>query len=85
MKALATYRSAVGGRFDVRVTSFHVGIESFRGSSHCRFAAGGDPPPDGRSIDPCVLLNGQERCGAVGGWGLVFPPEDIERIAQCLR
>ena len=85
MQGLARYRNSVAQRFDTRVNAFHVGVESYRGSQHCRFGAAGTPPPDGTVVDPCVLLNGREHCGEAEGSLLVFPEELSEQIQRCLN
>ncbi len=83
--ALASYRSEVANRFDVRVASFKVSVESFSGARHCLFEAVGRPPPDGRVVSPCVVLNGQQRCGEPGPNGVTFSPELAEDIRACLQ
>lgn len=82
--ALATYRADVAGRFDVRVASFKIAVESFSGARHCVFPVLGTPPPDGRIVSPCVLLNGQERCGHTVPDGVEFPLEVAEDLRACL-
>ncbi len=84
-QALATYRSAVGGRFDMRIDSFHVGIESYRGASRCVFGVGGVPPPDGRKVSNCVEINGQKHCGTVQPDGVRFEPGVAKTIRACLN
>jgi len=83
--ALATYRSDVAGRFDVRVASFKVSLESFSGARHCIFNVAGKPPPDGRLVSPCVQLNGQERCGTPQPDGVRFAPDVADDIRACLQ
>ena len=85
LQALARYRSRVASRYDTRVEAFRIGIESFRGTSHCRFGAAGTPPPDGTVVDPCVRINGASRCGEANGALLGFEPSVIETIRACLR
>lgn|GEM_PF-1496621 len=82
--ALATYRADVASRFDVRVASFKVALESFSGARHCVFPIAGKPPPDGRVVSPCIQLNGQERCGTPGPAGVEFAPNIAEDIRACL-
>lgn len=82
--ALAGYRSTVAGRFDVRIESFKVGIESFRGPVHCVFGAGGLRPPDGRTVSSCVEINGVSHCGEEEPGGLRFSPEIAAKIRACL-
>jgi hypothetical protein len=82
--ALASYRSDVASRFDVRVASFRVSLESFAGARHCVFPIAGTPPPDGRVVSPCVLLNGQERCGTPEAEGVVFAPDVAADLRACL-
>lgn len=82
--ALASYRSNVAARFDFRVESFRVSIESFRGHRVCQFSLAGAPPPDGRLISPCVDINGQQSCGDAGAGGVTFTPEVVEHLRSCL-
>jgi hypothetical protein len=82
--ALATYRADVASRFDVRVASFKIAVESFSGARHCVFPVLGTPPPDGRIVSPCVELNGQERCGNTVLGGVEFSPEVAEDLRACL-
>jgi len=82
--ALATYRSAVASRYDVRVESFHVGIESFRGAHSCIFTVTGTPPPDGRVLSPCVEIDSQQQCGEPSADGTRFSPDAAATIRTCL-
>jgi len=82
--ALASYRADVAGRFDVRVASFKVALESFSGARHCIFNIAGKPPPDGRVVSPCVMLNGQERCGTPEAEGVRFAPDVADDLRACL-
>lgn len=84
MMALAAYRTEVAQRFDVRVASFSVGVESFRGATSCIFGATGAPPADGRIVDPCVVVNGQSQCGTPEPGGVRFPPAVARQLAACL-
>ena len=85
LQALARYRSSVADRFDTRVNAFHVGVESFRGTQHCRFGAAGTPPPDGSVVDRCVLLNGTDVCGVGQSKLLVFEQKAAQQIKNCLQ
>ena len=85
LQGLARYRSRIAARYDTRVESFHVGIDSYRGPNHCRFGAAGPQPPDGTLVNGCVQLNGSERCGVSGGSGLHFESDAAETIRACLR
>ncbi|RME28261.1 MAG: hypothetical protein D6798_02790 [Deltaproteobacteria bacterium] len=82
--ALANYRSGVASRFDLRVESFSIGIESFRGPHSCLFGATGPAPPDGRVVSPCVEVDGQQRCGEPGPDGVAFDPAVAKIIRSCL-
>lgn len=82
--ALARYRSHIGGNYDLRVESFHVGIESFRGPHSCIFGVAGEPPPDGRLVSPCVQLDGAEVCGTTVAGGVRFEPAAVKQIRRCL-
>lgn len=83
-RALAAYRSAVAGRYDLRVENFEVGIESFRGPHSCVFKAGGKPPPDGRLVSPCVEVDNRVHCGRPEARDVVFPRDIARKIANCL-
>ncbi|MFT5586498.1 MAG: hypothetical protein ACI9VR_004097 [Cognaticolwellia sp.] len=83
--ALAVYRDHVSNRFDLRVQSFRIGLDFFRGPVHCGIRAGGDPPPDGRLVSPCVLVNGEEKCGRPTAQGVVFQADARTQIARCLQ
>ena len=85
MQALARYRSAVAARFDTRVQAFKIGLESFRGSEHCRFGVAGEPPPDGTVLDLCVQINGQARCGEAIAGGVEFDEQTAGTIRACLN
>ena len=85
LQGLARYRSRVGGRYDTRVEAFYVGIDSYRGSNHCRFSAVGPQPPDGTMVNGCVQLNGVEQCGVPTGGGIRYEREVADAIRACLR
>ena len=82
--ALASYRSDVSSRFDIRIESFEVALESFSGARHCVFPIVGKSPPDGRLLSPCVWLNGQERCGTPKPEGVLFSPDVASDLRACL-
>jgi len=83
--ALARFRDAVAGRYDMRVGSFHVGIEANHGMVRCVFGVTGTPPPDGRQVSQCVTVNGTEHCGVAQEYGLRFDAGVAATIRQCLR
>jgi len=83
-RALATYRSQVAARFDFRIESFEIGIESFRGASGCILRSAGGPPPDGTVVSPCVEINGAEHCGVAEASGTRFAPEIVKKLGVCL-
>lgn len=83
-EALSTYRSAAGSRFDVRLASFKVAIESFSGARHCVIPVAGRPP-DGTLVSPCVEINGEERCGTPGPTGVSFAPDVAADLRACLQ
>ena len=85
MQGLATYRSTVSARYDMRVESFHVGIESYRGPMRCVFGVGGLPPPDGKTVSNCVEINGQSHCGEQEPGGFRFTSEVAAKIRDCLN
>jgi hypothetical protein len=81
--ALASYRSNVAARFDFRVESFRVGIESYRGHRICQLSLAGPPPPDGALISPCVDINGHQHCGESAVDGVTFSTEAAEHLRAC--
>ena len=83
-KALAAYRSTVAGRFDYRVESFRVRLESYRGARVCQFLLAGAPPPDGSLISPCVSVNGQKQCGEPSEAGVLFSAAVAADVRACL-
>ena len=83
MRALAVYRDTVAGRFDIRVRSFRIGIEGFRGPRHCLAVPAGQPPPDGRTVSPCVAVNGGDVCGRPEGELTRFTTADLQKVAGC--
>ncbi len=82
--ALARYRSAVAARFDLRVESFSVAIESVRSGRACTFRVAGPPPPDGRLVSPCVHINGADRCGEPTPEGVRFAADAAADVRACL-
>lgn len=82
--ALATYRSTIASRFDFRVESFRVSLESYRGARVCQLTLAGKPPPDGRLISPCVTVNGQKQCGQPTEAGVTFSAAVASDIRACL-
>jgi len=85
LQALARYRDAVSGRYDTRIAAFRIGIDSYRGVTHCRFGAAGTLPPDGTVVDGCVLVNGRPECGLVTEAGQEFSEEMVGRLRECLK
>lgn len=83
-RALAAYRNDIAGRYDLRLQSFTVGIESFRGADACVFGVAGTPPPDGSVVSPCVVVAGQQQCGQPEAEGVRFTPEVARAIRGCL-
>jgi hypothetical protein len=82
--ALANYRSDLAARFDYRIQSFRVRLFSVRGLRSCIFDITGLAPPDGRTISPCVIIDGIEHCGQPGAAGVSFEPDVARDIAVCL-
>lgn len=60
--ALARYRDAVSGSYDIRIRSFRIMIEGRNSKAMCVLRAAGQHPPDGSTFSPCVELNGHETC-----------------------
>jgi len=82
--ALAAYRSQIAAQFDFRVESFRVSLESYRGARVCQLVLAGQPPPDGRLISPCVMVNNQKQCGQPKASGVSFPPGVAADVRACL-
>ena len=82
--ALGTYRDALAARFDLRIASFRIGLETYRGPTHCRFGAAGTHPPDGTVVSPCVLINGIEHCGLPEAGGVRFDTTPADQLEVCL-
>jgi len=82
--ALAVYRDDLASRYDLRIQSlFSIGVDLYRGPVHCAVGPAGDPPPDGRTVSPCVEVNGQEVCGMPAAGRVAFQPSDWKRLAAC--
>lgn len=69
-RALAGYRDAVAGAFDLRVASFR-GEVRLPGQPACTLRLGGGFPPDGSRWHPCVELGDRTVCADGGDDGLV--------------
>lgn len=82
--ALAAWRSGVAARTDYRLESFAVELESVRGTDACVLGLVGDPPPDGRTLSPCVEITGTLVCGAPEAAGVRFPPAAAAALRRCL-
>ena len=82
--ALASYRSDLAARFDIRIQNFRVRLFSVRGLTSCLFDVTGTSPPDGRTLSPCVHVNGIEHCGQPGPEGVTFQPDVARNVALCL-
>ena len=85
LQGLARFRDAVASRYDTRVAAFRIGVDSYRGTTHCRIGASGPLPPDGTVVDACVLINSQRVCGTPSATGVAFDEATIEALQQCLR
>ncbi len=83
-RALAAYRKDIASRFDLRVASFDIGIESFRGAHTCVFTEAGPPVPAGEVVSPCVVVDGERVCGEAGEAGVRFPAATARTIRDCL-
>jgi len=84
LAALAKYRSAIAGRFDLRVDTFKILLLASKGSHVCVLGAAGPMPPDGSLVSPCVEVDGSEVCGNAAADGVQFPEESQRIIQQCL-
>ncbi len=83
--ALAAYRDAIAGRFDIRIQSFVVGLDRTKGPAQCRIGIGGTPPPDGSELDPCLTLNGKKACGSQTPAGLLFEADALTVLRRCFQ
>lgn len=81
---LAAYRAELAGRFDLRLASFRVELESVRGAQMCVVGITGAHPADGSLISPCVEINGQQRCGQPEAGGVRFSEEVGASLRRCL-
>ena len=87
--SLATYREAVAGRYDLRLSSFRTRLRVARQSDACMFELTGQFPPDGSTWSSCVAFEGlPERCQVDRAIGvtLLETPTDAMRapLAACL-
>jgi hypothetical protein len=82
--ALATYRNSLSGQYDVRLSSFVIGVDFYRGPVHCRIGPAGEPPPDGTRVSPCPVVNGAETCGTPTSEGVRFAADALDKLASCL-
>ena len=85
LQGLARFRDAVASRYDTRVAAFRIGVDSYRGTTHCRIGASGPLPPDGTVVDACVLINSQRICGTPAAGGVAFDESTIEALQHCLK
>lgn len=81
---LAAYRAELAGRFDLRLASFRVELESVRGARMCVLGITGQHPADGRLISPCVEINGLQHCGQPEAGGVRFAPDVADDLRRCL-
>ncbi len=81
---MAAYRSELAGRFDLRLASFRVELESVRGAQMCVVGITGAHPADGTLISPCVEINGLQRCGQPEAGGVRFPEDVADTLRRCL-
>ena len=87
--SLAAYRDAIGGHFDLRVSSFRIGVSLFKGPHLCTLWAAGQFPPDGTTWSGCVGMGGVEQCAIDDRRApltvLPFDGEDRRYLASCTR
>ena len=81
-RALADYRNDVGGRFDMRLLSFGIGLDLL-GPQTCKVEVGGALPPDGSELATCLLVGEERLCGEAQGQRLVFSAADWTRVGPC--
>ncbi|MDP6932277.1 MAG: hypothetical protein QGG40_05140, partial [Myxococcota bacterium] len=88
-RALGTFRNDLAARKDLRIGSFRIGLESYRGTTVCIFGATGPHPQDGSRVDPCVEIVGRKHCGEVetGAAGSASPKglRFEEHVAKAIR
>ena len=85
--ALANYRDALSGLYDMRIGSFevHVNIASSSGNQ-CTVRAQGTHPPDGTGFSPCVDLDGTAHCGDLAAANpavITFGAGDRSALRSC--
>lgn len=84
--ALATYRDAIAASYDLRVQSlFSIGVDLFRGARLCELEPVGEPPPDGRTVSPCPVVNGEAICGTPEAGGVRFSDEAWGKVSGCFK
>ena len=81
--ALAQYRETIASRYDIRVASFQVGIETIGDRVTCELSISGDPPADGSVISPCIIISGVEKCGEPTLAGYRFKKDNITLLQRC--
>jgi hypothetical protein len=88
-QALATYRDAIGGHFDLRVSSFRIGVSMLKGAHLCTLWAAGQFPPDGKTWSGCVGMGGVEQCAAEDRHApltvLPFSGEELRYLSGCTQ
>lgn len=88
-RALAKYRDTVANARDLRVGSFRIGVRILHGTAMCDLYWGGQFPPDGTTMSPCITLQGHEVCGGRRHEGLTtlpWPEGEAGRILRaCVR
>ena len=58
--ALADYRDKLAASYDLRLSSFTLGLQFTRGNKTCLLVPEGDHPPSGRLFAPCLGLGGTQ-------------------------
>lgn len=61
-RALAAYRDAVAGTYDLRVASFRGELRLVRPGDDCLLRIGGDFPPDGSRWHACAQVGDRSIC-----------------------
>jgi hypothetical protein len=85
-EALAAYRDGVSSQFDLRIAAFRTGVRVLRGPQVCDLWYGGQFPPDGSTMSPCMHLQGHEVCTGPrhdGVTELVVDAEQRKALTAC--
>lgn len=85
-RALAAYRDAVAGAYDLRVASFRGEVRLVRPGDDCLLRIGGDFPPDGSRWHACAQVGDRSVCAPDDdgdGVTVLRPPSPQPALAAC--